>query len=136
MEIKGTNLIVHIREIYISEIAKLEDKPYNIIATKDEKEYNLYAIFRVLSYRREFLAHYIKKLPDNHLSKNNFEKVEYLSDEEYINIANAIKEQIAEIMSIYYDESLYSFGKLIKSEEDAETYIEKILEDKTKDFLY
>ncbi len=34
-EIKGTNLIVHIKETYLSEIVDIEDKPYNIIANKD-----------------------------------------------------------------------------------------------------
>lgn len=33
-EIKGTNLIIHIKETYLSEIVKNEDKPYNIIANK------------------------------------------------------------------------------------------------------
>lgn len=33
-EIKGTNLIVHVKETYLSEIIETEDKPYNIIANK------------------------------------------------------------------------------------------------------
>jgi len=39
-------------------------------------------------------------------------------------------------MSIYYDEKLYCFEKLIESEEDTERYVGQILEDKTKEFLY
>lgn len=34
-EIKGTNLIVHIKENYITEISKKETKPYHIVANKD-----------------------------------------------------------------------------------------------------
>ncbi len=34
-EIKGTNLIIHIKENYITEISKQETKPYHIVANKD-----------------------------------------------------------------------------------------------------
>lgn len=34
-EIKGTNLIIHIKENYITEISKKETKPYHIVANKD-----------------------------------------------------------------------------------------------------
>lgn len=34
-EIKGTNLIIHIKENYITEISAIEKKPYNIVANKD-----------------------------------------------------------------------------------------------------
>lgn len=36
-EIKGTNLIVHIKENYITEISTKEDKPYDIISNRDGK---------------------------------------------------------------------------------------------------
>lgn len=34
-EVKGTNLIIHIKENYITEISVKEDKPYNIISNRD-----------------------------------------------------------------------------------------------------
>ena len=34
-EIKGTNLIIHIKENYITEISVKEDKPYDIVANRD-----------------------------------------------------------------------------------------------------
>lgn len=36
-EIKGTNLIIHIKENYITEISTKEDKPYDIVANRDGK---------------------------------------------------------------------------------------------------
>lgn len=35
VEVKGTNLLVHIKENYITEISLKEDKPYDIVANKD-----------------------------------------------------------------------------------------------------
>lgn len=37
VEIKGTNLIVHVKENYITEISVQEDEPYNIVANKEGK---------------------------------------------------------------------------------------------------
>lgn len=34
-EVKGTNLIIHIKENYMTEISVKEDKPYNIVANRD-----------------------------------------------------------------------------------------------------
>jgi similar to stage IV sporulation protein len=34
-EIKGTNLIIHIKENYITEISAIEDEPYDIVANRD-----------------------------------------------------------------------------------------------------
>ena len=34
-EVKGTNLIIHIKENYITEISVKEDKPYNIVSNRD-----------------------------------------------------------------------------------------------------
>lgn len=37
VEIKGTNLIVHVKENYITEISVQEDEPYDLVANKDGK---------------------------------------------------------------------------------------------------
>ena len=36
-EIKGTNLMIHVKENYITDISKKEDKPYNLVAEEDGK---------------------------------------------------------------------------------------------------
>ena len=35
VEVKGTNLIIHIKENYITEISVKEDKPYDLVAECD-----------------------------------------------------------------------------------------------------
>lgn len=103
---------------------------YHVLATKNEVQFNIDTVFRILSYDRKFLEHYINELPEDHLSKQNYQKVSSLSDVEYKYVVNAIKEKIAEVMSIYYNEELYCFGKMFESDEDVDRYVEQILEDK------
>jgi len=77
------NDILDLRSFYAKRINNYEELEkfllksviYYIIAVRNEKEFNLDAIFRILSYKRDFFRHYIKELPDNHLARNNFEKL-------------------------------------------------------------
>ena len=108
---------------------------YYVLATKNEVYFNIDTVFRILSYDRKFLERYIRELPEEHLAKQNFEKLVQLSDKEYKFISNAIKEKIAEVMSIYYNEELYNFGKMFESDEDVNKYVEQVLEDKLKDII-
>lgn len=103
---------------------------YYVLATKNEVQFNIDTVFRILSYDRKFLEHYINELPVEHLSKQNYQKVSSLSDVEYKYVANAIKEKIAKVMSIYYNEELCCFGKMFESDEYVDRYVEQILEDK------
>lgn len=108
---------------------------YYILATRDEILFNIDSVFRILSYDRKFLEHYINELPIEHLSKQNYQKVSFLNDVEYKYVVNAIKEKIAEVMSIYYNQELYYFGKMFESEKDVDKYVEQILEDKSGNMI-
>lgn len=108
---------------------------YYVLATKNEVYFNIDTVFRILSYDRKFLEHYINELPEEHLANQNFKKLVLLSDKEYKFVANAIKEKIAEVMSIYYNEELYNFGKMFESDEDVNKYVEQVLEDKSNKII-
>lgn len=108
---------------------------YYVLATKNEVYFNIDTVFRILSYDRKFLEHYINELPEEHLANQNFKKLVLLSNKEYKFVANAIKEKIAEVMSIYYNEELYNFGKMFESDEDVNKYVEQVLEDKSNKII-
>ena len=132
--------ILHERWFYVKRIANYKELEkdlirsviYYILATKNEVYFNIDTVFRILCYDRKFLEHYINELPEEHLSKQNFKKLVFLSDKEYKFVTNAIKEKIAEKMSIYCNEKLYYFGKIFEDENDVDKYIDQILEDEPK----